>query len=97
MKDRNFTLNYYVDFTEKDFVDSLVKEVNDSSFKETVPSKFTQELKDKILSQYPDLSSRTLMNEVFDDKIIDDNDNFKDSDAYSRLKAKYPAAFPTGL
>jgi len=37
------------------------------------------------------------MNEVFDDKIIDDNDNFKDSDAYSRLKAKYPAAFPTGL
>lgn len=97
VKDRNFTLNYYVDFTEKDFVDSLVKEVNDSSFKETVPSKFTQELKDKILSQYPDLSSRTLMNEVFDDKIIDDNDNFKDSDAYSRLKAKYPAAFPTGV
>ena len=97
VKDRNFTLNYYVDFTEKDFVDSLVKEINDSSFKETVPSKFTQELKDKILSQYPELSSRTLMNEIFDDEIIDDNDNFKDSDAYSRLKAKYPAAFPTGV
>lgn len=48
VKDRNFTLNYYVDFTEKDFVDSLVKEVNDSSFKETVPSKFTEELKVKI-------------------------------------------------
>ncbi|WP_142914749.1 hypothetical protein, partial [Klebsiella pneumoniae] len=75
VKDRNFTLNYYVDFTEKDFVDSLVKEINDSSFKETVPSKFTQELKDKILSQYPELSSRTLMNEIFDDEIIDDNDN----------------------
>nr|WP_250879401.1 hypothetical protein [Escherichia coli] len=83
---------------KKDFVDSLVKEINDSSFKETVPSKFTQELKDKILSQYPELSSRTLMNEIFfDDEIIDDNDNFKDSDAYSRLKAKYPAAFPTGV
>ncbi|SUC46808.1 type III restriction-modification system StyLTI enzyme res [Providencia stuartii] len=93
VKDRNFTLNYYVDFTEKDFVDSLVKEVNDSSFKETVPSKFTQELKDKILSQYPELSSRALMNEVFDDEIIDDNDNFKDSDSYTRLKGKYPAAF----
>ncbi|EHH8334762.1 type III restriction-modification system endonuclease [Escherichia coli] len=94
VKDRNFTLNYYVDFTEKDFVDSLVKEINDSSFKETVPGKFTQELKDKILSQYPELSSRTLLNEIFDDEIIDDNDNFKDSDAYSRLKARYPAAFP---
>ncbi|TWY25074.1 type III restriction-modification system endonuclease, partial [Serratia marcescens] len=74
-----------------------VKEVNDSSFKETVPSKFTQEIKDKILSQYPELSSRTLMNEIFDAEIIDDNENFKDYDAYSRLKAKYPAAFPTGL
>ncbi|MCD4287376.1 type III restriction-modification system endonuclease [Escherichia coli] len=97
VKDRNFTLNYYVDFTEKDFVDSLVKEINDSSFKETVPGKFTQELKDKILSQYPGLSSRTLLNEIFDDEIIDDNDNFKDSDAYSRLKARYPAAFPAGV
>ncbi|EHH6062287.1 type III restriction-modification system endonuclease [Escherichia coli] len=97
VKDRNFTLNYYVDFTEKDFVDSLVKEINDSSFKETVPCKFTQELKDKILSQYPELSSRTLLNEIFDDEIIDDNDNFKDSDAYSRLKARYPAAFPAGV
>lgn len=86
VKDRNFTLNYYVDFTEKDFVDSLVKEVNDSSFKETVPSKFTEELKVKILTKYPELSSRTLMNEVFDDEIIDDNDNFKDSDSYTRLK-----------
>ncbi|EON5068243.1 type III restriction-modification system endonuclease [Escherichia coli] len=97
VKDRNFTLNYYVDFTEKDFVDSLVKEINDSSFKETIPCKFTQELKDKILSQYPELSSRTLLNEIFDDEIIDDNDNFKDSDAYSRLKARYPAAFPAGV
>ncbi|HFO7389990.1 TPA: type III restriction-modification system endonuclease, partial [Escherichia coli] len=97
VKNRDFTLNYYVDFTEKDFVDSLVKEVNDSSFKETVPGKFTQELKDKILSQYPELSSRTLMNEIFDAEIIDDNENFKDSDAYSRLKAKYPAAFPAGV
>ncbi|MCZ5103464.1 hypothetical protein O5839_08810 [Escherichia coli] len=37
------------------------------------------------------------MNEIFDDEIIDDNDNFKDSDAYSRLKARYPAAFPAGV
>ncbi|EFO2847632.1 TPA: type III restriction-modification system endonuclease, partial [Escherichia coli] len=97
VKDRNFTLKYYVDFTEKDFVDSLVKEVNESSFKERVPSKFTQELKEQIRAQYPELSSRALMNELFNDEIIDENDNFKDSDAYSRLKSKYPAAFPIGV
>ncbi|CDM89781.1 type III restriction-modification system endonuclease [Xenorhabdus bovienii] len=97
VKDRNFTLNYYVDFTEKDFVDSLVKEVNDSSFKETVPSKLTQELKDKILSQYPALSSMKLMIELVNNEIIDENENFKDSDAYARLKVKYPAAFPIGV
>ncbi|MBA0907734.1 hypothetical protein H0O90_23205, partial [Escherichia coli] len=55
------------------------------------------ELKEQIRAQYPELSSRALMNELFNDEIIDDNDNFKDSDAYSRLKSKYPAAFPIGV
>lgn len=97
VKDRNFTLNYYVDFTEKDFVDSLVKEVNDNSFKETVPSKLTQELKDKILSQYSEFSLMKLMIELVKHEIIDENENFKGSYAYARLKGKYPAAFPIGV
>lgn len=97
VKDRSFMLNYYVDFTEKDFLRTLVKEVNDSSFKETVPSKLTQEIKDKITAQYPNLSSLKIMMELLNKGIIDENENLLGSDAYSKLKAQYPNAFPTGV
>ncbi|MGY6525123.1 type III restriction-modification system endonuclease [Vibrio parahaemolyticus] len=92
-----FTLNYYVDFTEKDFVDQLVQEVNDSSFKETVPSKLTQEIKDKIFAKYPDISSFDLMMNLVGKNIIDKNENFIGSDAYSKMKSEYPQAFPAGV
>jgi type III restriction enzyme len=97
VKDRTFTLNYYVDFTEKDFVDSLVKEVNDSSFKETVPSKLTQDLKDKITAQYPNLSAFKIMADLIGKGIIDENENLVGSDAYAKLKTEYPKAFPIGV
>lgn len=97
VKDRSFMLNYYVDFTEKDFVSTLVKEVNDSSFKETVPSKLTQELKDKITAEYPDLSAFKIMSDLLGKGIIDENENLLGADAYSKLKAQYPKAFPTGV
>jgi type III restriction enzyme len=97
VKDRSFMLNYYVDFTEKDFVSSLVKEVNDSSFKETVPSKLTQELKDKITAEYPDLSAFKIMSDLLGKGIIDENENLLGADAYTKLKAQYPKAFPTGV
>ncbi|WP_064663996.1 type III restriction-modification system endonuclease [Pseudoalteromonas sp. MQS005] len=97
VKDRSFMLNYYVDFTEKDFVSTLVQEVNDSSFKETVPSKLTQEIKDKITAEYPDLSAFKIMSDLLGKGIIDENENLLGSDAYSKLKAQYPNAFPTGV
>jgi type III restriction enzyme len=97
VKDRTFTLNYYVDFTEKDFVSSLVQEVNESSFKEIVPSKLTQDIKDKIATHYPEIPPRRMMNDLFDKGIIDDYDNFVDSTSYSKLKAEYPKAFPSGV
>ncbi|HEQ3432221.1 TPA: type III restriction-modification system endonuclease [Vibrio cholerae] len=92
-----FTLNYYVDFTEKDFVNQLVQEVNNSSFKETVPSKLTQDIKDKIFAKYPDISSFDLMVDLVGMNIIDKNENFTGSDAYSKLKSEYPQAFPAGV
>jgi type III restriction enzyme len=97
VKDRTFTLNYYVDFTEKDFVNTLVQEVNNSSFKETVPSKLTQELKDKITAEYPNLSSFKIMSDLIGKGIIDENENLLGSDAYSQLKTQYPKAFPIGV
>lgn len=97
VKDRVFSLNYYVDFTEKNFVDSLITEVNSSSFKETIPSKLTQELKDKILSKYPDVSAFSLMADLISKGVIDENENFVDSDGYTKLKEYYPNAFPKGI
>ncbi|EDQ6554728.1 type III restriction-modification system endonuclease [Salmonella enterica subsp. enterica] len=96
-KDRSFTLNYYVDFTEKDFVDFLVKEVNDSSFKETVPDKFTPELWDRIIHHYPSLSKMKIMTDLVSKSIIDENENFVGSDGYARLKTSYPVAFCRGV
>jgi len=97
VKDRNFSLNYYVDFTEKNFVADLIRDVNESSFKESIPSKLTDDLKNKITAKYPDVKSRQLMNHLYDIGIIDDDDNFMGSDGYSRLKEAYPKAFPTGV
>ena len=97
VKDRTFMLNYYVDFTEKDFITSLVQEVNDSSFKETVPSKLTQEIKDKITAEYPNLSSFKIMSDLLGGGIIDENENLLGADAYTKLKDRYPNAFPTGV
>jgi len=97
VKDRTFTLNYYVDFTEKDFVNTLVQEVNKSSFKETIPSKLTQELKDKITAEYPDLSSFKIMANLLGKGIIDENENLLGADAYSKVKTEYPKAFPSGV
>lgn len=97
VKDREFSLNYYVDFTEKDFVENLLKEVNSSSHIEDIPNKLNQELKDKIIAQYPNLSSLKLMIDLINKSIIDDNENFTGSDAYGRLKQEYPKAFPVGV
>ena len=97
VKNKVFSLNYYVDFTEKDFVNSLINEVNESSFKETIPSKLTQELKAKIIAKYPDKSALSLMMDLVGKGVIDENENFLGDYGYQRLKAEYPKAFPTGL
>ena len=97
VKDKVFSLNYYVDFTEKDFVNSLIKEVNESSFKEVIPTKLTQEIKDKIQAEYPEKSALKLMMDLVSKDIIDENENFIGSDGYQRLKAEYPKAFPSGV
>lgn len=97
VNDRPFSLNYFVDFTEKDFVSSLIQEVNDTSFKETVPSKLTSEIEEKVLSKYPDLEALDLMMDLLQKGIIDKSKNLIGADAYSKLKAEYPNAFPSGV
>jgi type III restriction enzyme len=94
--ERTFSLNYYVDFTEKNFVEELIEDVNKSSFKETIPAKLTQEILDKIKSNYPDQDELDIMIDLRTNGVIDGNKNFVD-DGYSRLKDTYPKAFPKGV
>ena len=96
VKDREFRLNYYVDFTESKFVEELTNEINSSSSSEDVPLSLDDNLKSKIMDAYPALTKRQLTSKLDDDGIIDDNDNFI-KDGYSKLKQLYPKAFPSGI
>jgi type III restriction enzyme len=96
VKDRTFSLNYYVDFTEKNFVEELINDVNKSSFKETIPVKLTQEILDKIKSNYPDQDELDIMIELRTNGVIDGNKIFI-NEGYSILKDTYPKAFPAGV
>ena len=62
-----------------------------------MPSKLTQEIKDKITAEYPDLSSFKIMSDLLGEGIIDENENLLGADAYTKLKSRYPNAFPTGV
>jgi type III restriction enzyme len=96
VKGQEFRLNYYVDFTESKFVEDLKNEINSSSFNEEVATVFDDSLKSKIMSAYPELTKRQLTNQLDDEGIIDDNDNFI-GNGYGQLKELFPKAFPSGV
>jgi type III restriction enzyme len=97
VKDQQFALNYFVDFTEADFVESILGEVNKSALeKEIIALSLTDELKDKIIAAYPELTKRAITRSLEDDNLIDDNDTFI-NDGYEKVKAKYPLAFTGGV
>lgn len=97
VKGQQFKLNYFVDSTEADFVENILGEVNRSALeKEIVTTALTDELKDKIIASYPDITKRKLANELDDEGLIDENDNFINN-GYEKLKAKFPLAFTGGV
>jgi len=97
VKDQEFKLNYFVDFTETDFVENIIGEVNNSALeKEVLATALTDELKDKIIATYPELTKRKLTNKLDDEGFIDENDNFI-NDGYNKLKAKFPLVFSGGI
>ena len=95
VKDGDFRLNYFVDFTEKDFVKSLTEEINSTSTAVEIPESLTDMLKEQIALMYG-ITKRGLANELYDEKIIDDDDKFTNN-GYTRLKEKYPSAFSNVL
>ena len=90
VKDEQFELQYFVDFTEKDFVSSLTDEIND--FDDNTIHIFDKETQLKIM----DLG---LFNSMFDMKlkfrdsgIIDENEEYTEN-GYDILTQKYPTVF----
>jgi Restriction endonuclease len=79
VKDEQFYLNYFVDFTESDFVDKLVNEINQKSGAisiEEVPDKLSDQMIKKICEIYETAEDELL--EVLDaDNVITRTNSFK--------------------
>ncbi len=92
VKEEQFELNYYVDFTEKDFAQSLVDEINSKSEAMIVenPTTLTDELIDIVLKNYDEYKDKNaLCQDLNQDGIIDFSLAFMD-DGYDKLQLKFP-------
>jgi len=94
VKDEQFYLNYFVDFTENDFVDKLVNEINEKSGAvsiEDVPEKLTDNIIKKICDLYETTEDDLL--EVLDGQnVVTRTNKFKDG-GFDYIKRNYPRIF----
>ena len=94
VKDEQFYLNYFVDFTENDFVDKLVNEINEKSGAvsiEDVPEKLTDNIIKKICDLYETTEDELL--EILDEQnIVTRTNKFKDG-GFNYIKKNYPRIF----
>ena len=94
VKDEQFYLNYFVDFTESKFVDDLVKEINDKSgaiSMEQTPDKLSAEMIKKICELY-DTNEEDLLQLLDDNDVIKRNNDFK-ANGFTYIKHNYPKIF----
>lgn len=94
VKDEQFYLNYFVDFTESDFVDSLVNEINEKSGAisiEQTPDKLSAEMIKKICELY-DTNEEDLLQLLDDNDVIKRNNDFK-ANGFTYIKNNYPKIF----
>lgn len=94
VKDEQFYLNYFVDFTEGDFVDKLVQEINDKSGAislEDIPNELTDVMIDKICDIY-EVSKDELLAHLDDNNVITRTNAFKDG-SFSFIRKNYPLIF----
>jgi len=94
VKDEQFYLNYFVDFTESDFVDELVNEINEKSgaiSMEQTPDKLSAEMIKKICELY-DTNEEDLLQVLDDNDVIKRNNDFKEN-GFSYIKHNYPKIF----
>lgn len=98
VKNENFQLHYYVDFTEKDFVKELVEDINSKSLVEFDETKLTNELIAQILDKYSNQfnDEEALLEHLDDLDAIKRNNDFKEG-GLEKLKQQFPLVFAQGL
>jgi len=97
VKDRQFYLNYYVDFTESDFVDRLISEINEKSHaisREAIPEKLTDKMIKRILELYSDRfkNENKLLEFLDDEGVITRSNAFKEG-GFEYIKRHFPLIF----
>jgi type III restriction enzyme len=94
VKDEQFYLNYFVDFTETDFIDKLKDEINEKSGAislELTPSSLSPDMIQKIFEKYS-ISEEELLDQLDTADVIKRNNDFKDG-GFDYIKRNFPAIF----
>lgn len=94
VKDEQFYLNYFVDFTESDFVQKLVHEINEKSgaiSSEDIPEKLTDNMIKQIVELYK-VEEGDLLEKLDSENVIKRNNDFKEN-GFQYIKANYPLIF----
>ncbi|MEA3392551.1 MAG: type III restriction-modification system endonuclease, partial [Candidatus Marinimicrobia bacterium] len=94
VKDEQFFLNYFVDFTENDFVEKLVNEINEKSGAisiEDIPEKISEQMIKQIIEKY-DISEDNLIDELVEKKVIRASHKFLEN-GFEYIKTNYPLIF----
>ena len=94
VKDEQFYLHYFVDFTEDNFVEKLVNEINTNSGAisiEEVPQKLNDTMIKKICEVYK-IDEEALLEKLDSENVIKRNNEFKEN-GFNYIKANYPLYF----
>jgi type III restriction enzyme len=94
VKDEQFYLNYFVDFTESDFVDKLVNEINEKSGAisiEDIPEKLSDIIINKICELY-ETTENNLLKILDENNVVTRSNEFKDG-GFDFIKSNYPKIF----
>ncbi|SFD06184.1 type III restriction-modification system endonuclease [Algibacter pectinivorans] len=94
VKDEQFYLNYFVDFTESDFVDKLVNEINEKSGAisiEDIPEKLSDDIVKKICELY-ETTEDNLFEILDDNNVVTRSNKFKEG-GFDFIKHNYPKIF----
>ena len=94
VKDEQFYLNYFVDFTENDFVEKLKNEINSKSgaiSMEDISDKLHSGMIRQIVEKYQ-ISEEDLLEKLDKEGIIKRNNDFKEG-GFEYIKQHYPLIF----